>query len=201
MRKILLLFMGSCILINSYGALKGDNTDILQRTATQIDWTSIKAPVYPSYDERSFWNNLPQNWQEQYLEAGEKYLEYSWPAVTATRYLRFMQDGDRASMQSIHYERSGALKSLVLAELVEGEGRFLNSIIDGVFAICEQTSWCNSAHLDLQKAKGSLPDVTEHIIDLGAVDMGECLSMIHYFFKEEFDEVNPFLLQCTRFSI
>ncbi|WP_430812264.1 MULTISPECIES: hypothetical protein [unclassified Carboxylicivirga] len=89
----------------------------------------------------------------------------------------------------------------MLAELVEGEGRFLNCVIDGVFAICEQTSWCLSAHLYMQKSEGSLPNVTEPIIDLGAVNTGESMALIHYFFNKEFDKVNPLISQRIGYEI
>ncbi|WP_430817956.1 hypothetical protein [Carboxylicivirga sp. N1E11] len=67
-----------------------------------MDWLSIRGPEYPSYSDRTFWNGLPENWKEKYIKAGEKYLDYNWPSVKATSYLRFMQDGDRNSMQSIN---------------------------------------------------------------------------------------------------
>ncbi len=192
------------MLLASWGMLlsaQQNDNNILQQAAQNIDWSSLDRPQYPAYHDRTFWQNLPENWRKEYVEEGEKYLDYTWPAVTASRYLRFMQDGDRKSMENQHNQRSKALLSIVLAELVEGEGRFLDPIIDGVFAICEQTSWCNSAHLVVQKAKGSLPDVTEPIIDLGAVIMGENLSMIYYFFKNEFDKVNPLISQRIVYEI
>lgn len=201
MRKLVLSLVSLCLLVSVYASDKGGERDVLQAASTHIDWSSIQGPEYPSYKNRKFWNSIPANWQQEYVKEGEKYVDYTWPAVTASRYLRFMQDGDRNSMQSIHNQRLNALRSLVLAELVEAEGRFITPIIDGVFAICEQTSWCNSAHLVVQKAKGSLPDVTEPIIDLGAVIMGENLAMIHYFFEEEFNNVNPLISQRIEYEI
>ncbi|MBI9061738.1 MAG: heparinase II/III family protein [Marinilabiliaceae bacterium] len=201
MRKLVLSLISICLLVPLYASDKGGDRDVMQVAAQYIDWSSIQRPEYPSYSNRKFWNNLPANWQQAYITEGEEYVDYTWPAVTATRYLRFMQDGDRKSMENLHNERSKALRSLVLAELVEGEGRFMNPIIDGVFAICEQTSWCNSAHLVSQKTKGSLPDVTEPIIDLGSVKMGVNLSMIHYFFKAAFDQVNPLISQRIEYEI
>ncbi len=176
-------------------------TDILNKSAKGINWETITKPEYPSYYQRSFWNSLPGNWQQQYIRNGEKYVNYDWPAVTASSFLKYMQEGDRKAMERINSERRTALFSLVMAELVEGEGRFINPIIDGVFAFSEQTSWCNSAHLVAQKAKGSLPDVTEPIIDLGAVITGEDISMVYYFFKEEFDKINPLISQRIEYEI
>lgn len=196
---IMLGWMLACTWMLS--AQSNTETDILQKAAEGINWESIEKPAFPSYYDRSFWSSLPENWQQEYIKEGEKYVAYAWPAVTATSFLRFMQDGNRKAMEEINNERRVALGSLVMAELVEGKGRFINPIIDGVFAFCEQTSWCNSAHLVVQKAKGSLPDVTEPIIDLGAVITGENIALIYYFFKEEFDQVNPLISQRIEYEI
>ncbi len=196
---IILLFV--LAVTNGNSQTYNKDTDILQNAALGINWNEIERPNYPSYTDRVFWDSLPENWKQQYINEGEKYVDYTWPSVTASSYLRFMQDGDRKAMEEINNERRLALGSLVMAELIEGQGRFLNPIIDGVFAFCEQTSWCNSAHLVVQKAKGSLPDVTEPIIDLGAVITGENLAMIHYFFREEFDKVNPLISERIEYEI
>ena len=45
-----------------------------------------------------------------------------------------------------------ALQSLVFAECVENKGRFLDDIMNGVWATCEESFWGVPAHLYIQKA-------------------------------------------------
>lgn len=55
-------------------------------------------------------------------------------------------------------------------------GRFLAEVLDGVWLICEQTSWCWPAHDDAFRERGSvLPTVTAPYLDLGA---GEAVALL-----------------------
>ncbi len=60
-----------------------------------------------------------------------------------------------------------ALNTLMLAELAEGKGRFIDQLLNGAYMSCEMNSWVLSAHLPRQSSKRSLPDFREQIIDLG----------------------------------
>ena len=54
------------------------------------------------------------------------------------------------------------LANLVLAECLEGKGRFLDPILDLAWAICEESSWVLPAHQTL------LTDMQRPVIDLGS---------------------------------
>ena len=58
------------------------------------------------------------------------------------------------------------LQRLILAECLEGKGRFVDEIANGVWLICEETFWGAPAHMAAQKVGVGLPDVTEPIIEL-----------------------------------
>src|SRR5690606_9005795 len=98
-------------------------------------------------------------------------------------------------------EKRNNLEIFVLAELCEGKGRFIDQIINGVWSFCEQTYWGLSAHLWLQKSGKGLPDVEDPTIDLGAANIGYLLSWVNYFFKNEFDKVNPFISRRIEYEI
>ncbi|HPF04350.1 MAG TPA: hypothetical protein PLE95_14190, partial [Bacteroidales bacterium] len=120
---------------------------------------------FPGYRDRQFWESLPANIRQEYIASAEIYLDYDWPVVKATDYLEFVRSGDRR--QSAYSACSNALISLVMGELVEGEGRFTDQIINAVWYFSEQTWWGWSAHLYFQKAPGGLPDINEPTVDLG----------------------------------
>ncbi len=44
------------------------------------------------------------------------------------------------------------LAKLVLGECMEGQGRFLDDILNGIWTICEETYWGVPAHVGVQKA-------------------------------------------------
>ena len=55
-------------------------------------------------------------------------------------------------MESPFGKKHSALGSLFMAEMAEG-GRFVDQIINGVFASCEMTSWALSASLDYRRSE------------------------------------------------
>ncbi len=147
----------------------------------------------PRYGERVFWEGLPANIRQEYITRAEGYLDYNWPVVKATDYLEFIRSGDRR--QSVYAECSNALISLVMGELADGKGRFIDQLINAVWYYSEQTWWGWSAHLGAQKSGSGLPDVNEPYVDLGVGEVTSNLSMTWHLFKDEFDKVHPVISQ------
>lgn len=143
---------------------------------------------YPSYYNRQRWESIDSSLRNKIIKAGEKALEYVWKPDLASDYLAFKRTGDILTGRENHR----ALQALTMAELVEGKGRFIDSIIDGVWFLCE-TSWIHSAHLSFQKDRSGLPDRDEPTLELVVADIGAQLSWTYYFFKEKFDEVSPLI--------
>ncbi len=176
--------------------LKPRERNILSGEAKAIDISKVM--VYdnswnklPGYKERQFWESLPTIIRQDYIKKAEGYLDYNWPVVKATDYLEFIRSGDRR--QSVYSACSNALISLVMGELAEGKGRFIDQIINAVWYYCEQTWWGWSAHLGAQKAGSGLPDVNEPYVDLGVSEVTSNLSMTYALFKDEFDKVHPLI--------
>lgn len=156
---------------------------------------------YPEYKNREQWEKIPQNLREAYIKEGESYLEYDWKYIPVSHYLEFTKSGSRTIMEKPYRENIQAFEALVLGELVEGKGRFLKDIINGIFYYSEQTYWGNSAHLGLQRAGAGLPDVLEPTIDLGVGKVAANLAWTHHFLEEEINKVNPLILKRLRFEI
>ncbi len=157
---------------------------------------------FPAYKDRKAWEALPAAMREQYVANGEKYLNYTWPVVRATDYLAFTRTGDREIMQKPMFDKLRALQVLVMAELVEGKGRFMDDIVNGVFSICEMGFWGLSAHFYMyveDEGPGkdvptvNFPDITNPIIDLWVGEVAADLAWTYYFFKDEFEKISPVL--------
>jgi hypothetical protein len=156
---------------------------------------------FPTYYERDKWNALPKHIRKDYIKKGEKYLDYNWPSIKLSTYQDFIRTGSREAQQKPYGERRKALESLFFAEMVEGKGRFMDQLINGVWAVCEQTYWGISAHLTLQKAGAGVPDISDPTIDLAAGMLGANMSWIHYFLHKEFDKFNPLVSKRMEYEI
>jgi hypothetical protein len=176
--------------------LKPKERNILAGEAKAIDLPGvlIKDNTWiklPDYKYRPFWQNLPAGIKQEYITKAERYLKYDWPVIKATDYLEFIRSGDRR--QEVYGACSDALNSLVMGELVEGKGRFMDQIVNAVWYFSEQTWWGWSAHLGSQKAGAGLPDINDPFVDLGVGEIASDLSWTWYLFHEEFDKIHPLI--------
>ena len=146
---------------------------------------------FPAYEDRAGWDRLTGDMKAALIKQGNKYLEYEWKIAKATDYLDYERTGSRAKMHKVNTPNHNALTALTLAELAEGEGRYLDQIIDGVFLMTERTSWVHSYHQARQKSGRALADGRDLFIDLGAQQWASDLAVVWHFFHGEFDKVDP----------
>ncbi len=148
---------------------------------------------YPDYNNRQGWDDLTARYRDDIIRGGEEALDYEWRIVRATDYLEYDRSGSREVMQEPFFANYRALSSLVMAELAEGRGRFTDQIVNGIWLLCEMTTWSLSAHIAIAEKTDdtSLPSHKENIIDLDVGNLGSFLSWTYYFLKDELARVNP----------
>ena len=152
----------------------------------QAEWTP-----FPRLDNRAGWAKADQGMMDAYIKAGESYLDYDWPTIPATLSLLIVRTGNRDKFQDVSFPRRSALGTLLLAEITENKGRFIDQIINGVWAICEESWWGSSAHLPKGKEYSGLMDVSKPFVDLFAAETGTLLSWVDYFLGDKLDAVSP----------
>ena len=160
------------------------------RLVSQNDWKP-----YPQAAQRDAWDGLPPSVRESLIRAGELALGHEWKPLLATRFLEFARIGDRANYERENFERRNVLIALALAECAEGDGRFLDQIVNGIWLICEETYWGLPAHLGMQRSGPGLPDATEPTVDLFAAETAAALAYIQYLLADELDAVSPLIRQ------
>jgi len=201
MKKFLTLIALLACLIQSQAYEK---RDLLQN---KVDLARLKSSLilnqkwvpYPNYKDRNGWDQLTFGVKDEIVKKGEAALNYEWKVVKATDYLEFDRSGSRRIMEDPFNSNNSALADLVLAELAEGKGRFMDQIANGVWHSCEMTSWALSAHIGReQNEKTALPSFKENIIDLTSGDLGAFLSWTWYFLKDELSAVQPLVSERLR---
>ena len=124
------------------------------------------APQFPPAGDRAAWGRVRQAIGEaraaEIIAQAEADARTPIPYMPASLYLEFQRNGQREGWQNPNNQRSRMLCNVVLAECLEGQGRFLDAVMDLVWAKCEDSSWALPAH---QRA---LTDMSRPHIDLGA---------------------------------
>ena len=95
----------------------------------------------------SFWrDSIPAEMRQSYISYGEQYADKSWTVLQWTVFAENKITGNRVNYEAICFEKRRQLAALVMAEIMEGKGRFMNDIIDGIGSFCEETWWGIPAH-------------------------------------------------------
>lgn len=189
-----LLLIASALTFTDALAQQSQPRHLIENAFSKINKESFRPKdwcPYPDYHDRAAWDEMTGYRKEAFIKAGEKFLDFKWQYPYATDYLEFERSGDRAIMERKEYANVGAMVTLVMAELAEGKGRFMDQIINGCWVYTERTTWVWSAHQYRQSSGRSLPDGREVFIDLGSQFWALMFSMTLHFFQEEIDSVDP----------
>lgn len=150
---------------------------------------------YPGINDRLEWDKVPAAVKNRLISKAEKNLGYKWPPLSATLTLEFVRTGNRTNYEDVSFEKRKVLINLLLAELLENKGRFIDDIINGVWSICEESYWGLPAHLKHSEAGEGLVDVKAPFVDLFSAETARILSLTNYFLKDRFDKVSPQIAQ------
>ena len=156
---------------------------------------------YPTIRDRADWEAVPQEIRAAFIQAARQHVGTTWERIPATVTLQFIRNGNRSNYDAINTRQREKLATLVLAEVFENEGRFLDDIANGIWAISEQTFWGSTAHLGMQRAGNGLPDVTEPVVDLFAAETAALLAWTDYLLGDRLDAVSPLVRKRIRAEV
>ncbi len=156
---------------------------------------------YPKAVDRVYWDGVPEDIRATAVSHAEKYLGYGYPIVRASDFMNFYRTGDRSANGEQHFGRRQALRRLVIGECVEHKGRFMDDIVDGIWAICEESFWGVNAHNGVNADREILPNVENRYIDLFAGETAALLAWTEYLLGEELNAVTPMILQRVRHEV
>ena len=117
MKKLFILFLLCSFTLSS---ISREERNVLQKEAKEIGIENVLVKNFsdigfPTYYSRDFWDNIPTAIRNEYINEGEKYLDYDWPTVKATDYIEIIRSGDRR--QSAYAAPRAALMASVMLVL------------------------------------------------------------------------------------
>ena len=126
-----------------------------------------------------------------------------WENILASDFLDFSRTGNRIRFEKKYFSRRNMLNTLVVAECIEGCGRFLPHIIDGVYLVLGEATWALPAHNTYIRdaAPAALPDTSAPVLDLFALETGAQLAMTIYLLGDALDAVSPEIVNSVRKAI
>ena len=147
-------------------------------------------------------DSLGELWEQAAAERGTP-----WPQPLVSHYARYFRDGNRTAYETLVAGRQMRLTRAVVMALVPEHAQvggsslneWLDEVIDGLFLLCEQSSWSWAAHDDVfAHSGGVVPDMTRPFLDLGAGEVAAQLAWIDHVLGEQLDSRAPGLRKRIR---
>lgn len=192
MKKLIILSLNLLFFVHVFG--QAQNLLSGKYSKEQLSEVLIapdKWVPFPRIDDRAGWAKADQEMLKAYVRTAETYLNYEWPGIPATKSLLIVRTGDRDEYQSVSFNKRKVLGTLLLAEIAENKGRFVDKIINGVWSICEESFWGVPAHLPKTKELSGLMDVSKPFVELFSAETATFLAWVDYFMGEKLDAVSP----------
>lgn len=151
----------------------------------------------PFPTDAEFWEQIPIEIQREAVTDGEKYLNYDWGNIPALRYMDFKRNGNRDLYENLNFTRRKALCCLTIAECVERKNRFIDDIINGIWCICEESSWVLPAH----NGGLILPNVQKPSIDIFNAQTASTLALCAYLLKPQLKNVSSLIADRIEYEV
>lgn len=161
---------------------------------------------YPRRTDRAAWSGLGDPKRRALAAWGGEAMG-GYPMLTATQFLAFSRSGSRQAYEAPYFKRRELLMGAALAECAVDDGAYLDAVIDGLWCICEESTWVISAHNGsdhpgvLPASERPLPDVTNPYVDLFAAQTAAALADILELLEDKLDTVSPLIARRVRGEI
>jgi len=145
---------------------------------------------------------IPADVKKAFLETVDNSLKEDWQTLKLSDYLKFKINGNRSEYEAMYFARRKKLNRLLIGELIEHKGKYLPDIADGLWMICEESTWVLPAHLYLQKkVEEGMADPDETVIDLFAGETGALVSWTKFLLKDELNTISPLLVKRLNYEL
>lgn len=172
------------------------NKEDVECTIVPLDscWQTekVQQSLLPPKADDAFWRDaIPVKMRQSYVRYGEQYLGKSWTVLPWTVFAENKINGNRVNYEKLCFEKRRQLAALVMAEIMEGKGRFISDIIDGIGSFCEETWWGIPAHYSK-----AIPQAELQEVDLFNAETASLIAWTRYMLEKQFNRFSPDL--CNR---
>ena len=166
--------------------------------------------TFPKTSDRESWGVLSSLEEKRPIvsaifQKAEEVLPAPVPQLTASQFMEFVRNGNRSRYEADYFARRMNLSALVFAEGIEHKGRFIDKIIDYIWALLGEQTWCVPAHIyvggDKRYVQDPLPTTEYEIVDLFAAETGVFMAMILEIMSDDLAAVSPSLVKRIKLEV
>ena len=160
-------------------------------------------PLFPPASDRTAWKTVlrvPRNGKlaRELIRRARALLGEPVPALPATQFMEFVRTGNRTRYERVYFARRANFNTLVLAEVIEYRGRFLDKIIDYLWEITAEHTWSLPAHCGMNEKTDPLPEPPAELVNLFSAETGMNLAQTLNLLENELAQISPNLVRTVR---
>lgn len=161
----------------------------MAQTASDLQKTVVEpgrfAPL-PKADDAFWRDSVPEAMRKSYIGYGEQFLGRPWTTLPLTSFTEFKTNGNRARYETACFAKRRQLAAIVMAEIVEGKGRFAADIVNGLGSLCEETWWGIPAHYSKR-----FPVASDQTVDLFNAETAGLIAWTRYMLEARLEAFAP----------
>ncbi len=157
---------------------------------------TCKFKPVPSANELFWKQNIPEQMRNNYIIQAENFLGKSWDDIPNKIFEEYKTTGNRTNYENKSFALRRQMACLVMGEIMEYKGRFVNDIIKGLLYFQREVWWGIPAHYPL-----SSPIRGNQEVDLYNAETANLLAWSVYMLKEELDKSRPGVCEMIRKEI
>ena len=206
MKFIVTLIM---LLLFSIGHSSNVKESKMQSTTSGFLSSKLTFPVkrklmFPPCSDRVAWNRVAAdqrlaNMTSEIRKLADKVQKTAIPELKASEFALYRQTGNRTIYEAEYFAIRHNLEMLVLAECLDGNGKYINRIVDYIWAICSEPCWTIPAHT--WDKDDVLPSYKYTRNDLFATQTGLLLAFTLDLLEKELAAFSPHLVDRVRQNI
>ena len=141
--------------------------------------------------------DIPECYKARIKELADEAAETKVPMCPARYYREFVLNGNRTRYEKPYFVRRQMLTNLTVGEYTFDDGRYIDALIDVIWAICEETTWVLPAHNAhdktncIEKQLGMYFSDDVFYIDLFSAMTGAQIALAWYLFRDKLEAACP----------
>ena len=150
---------------------------------------------------------IPKEKGERIVRYAEGLLGRDIPLLPASVYRQYVTIGNRSNYEDIYFLRRDMAVAFAVAEAYENKGRFIEKLMDVVWAIMEESTWIIPAHIYCAPLHGDsslgpvFGDNALHGIDLFSAGTAGTLASVYLLCKDKLDAIDPVICRKMEYCL
>ena len=171
--------------------MKKNHRNLITDAVSGLKWNG--SAHFPVIDDRAAWDGLEEDLKDRLIRRGLEALKQPVPELLLSDYRDFCRTGNRVRFENKYFARRLLLTDLVIAECVQNDGSFLDRILDLLYAMLGEVTWCLPAHNSYIRDTPQLeiPNPLRPVIDLFSAESAAVISLSEYLLKSRLEAVSP----------